>query len=105
MQRIIKGILAACFLLIASASFAQNPTSIDPKLLELQNAKVPKEYTIHSIKVTGLNTLDTAIVLSIAALQPGDKVMIPGGDAFSKAINNLWRQRLFSNAQVFITAV
>lgn len=105
MQRLTKGILALSFLLIASASFAQNPTSVDPQLLALQQAKVPKEYTIRVVKVTGLSTLDTAIVMSIAGLQPGDKVMIPGGDAFSKAINNLWRQRLFSNAQVFITAV
>ena len=33
----------------------------------------------------------------------GDKVMIPGGDNFSKAINNLWNQRLFSNVQIYFT--
>ena len=31
--------------------------------------------------------------------------MIPGTDAFSKAITNLWRQRFFSNVQIYITAV
>ena len=31
--------------------------------------------------------------------------MIPGGDIFSKAIASLWRQRFFSNVQVYITAV
>jgi outer membrane protein insertion porin family len=31
--------------------------------------------------------------------------MIPGSDVFAKAINNLWRQRLFSNVEIYITAV
>lgn len=80
-------------------------TSVDPSLLALQNARVPKEYTIRSIRVTGITTLDTAIVLSISGLQAGQKLTIPGSDVFSKAITNLWRQRFFSNVQIFITAV
>ncbi|MFN2456993.1 MAG: outer membrane protein assembly factor [Chitinophagaceae bacterium] len=87
--------------------FAQDttqPTSVDPDLLALENAR-PKEYTVRSIDVTGINHLDTAIVLSISGLQVGDKILIPGGDAFSKAIGNLWRQKLFSNIQIFITDV
>jgi len=81
------------------------PTSVDPELLDLANSRIPKEYTIGSIRVTGINYLDTSIVTSISGLQVGDRVQIPGGDAFSKAINNLWRQRLFSNVQIFITDV
>ena len=79
------------------------PTSVDPELLALEKSRVPKEYTVSSIKVTGVNYLDTAIVVSISGLQVGDKIQIPGSDAFSKAIANLWRQRLFSNVQIFIT--
>ncbi len=82
-----------------------SPTSVDPDLLALENGKIPKEYSIRSINVTGLNFLDTSIVKSIAGFQVGDKIMLPGGDAFSKAITNLWRQKLFSNIQIFITAV
>ncbi|HVK97337.1 MAG TPA: hypothetical protein VM368_05935, partial [Flavisolibacter sp.] len=105
MQRLIRRIFTLSFLLVGTVAYSQDPvTSVDPNLLALQNARVPKEFTIRSIKVTGVATLDTAIVTSISGLQVGDKVMIPGGDAFSKAINNLWRQRLFSNAQVFILA-
>lgn len=106
MRRIIRGIVSICLLLLTSASFAQEPvTSVDPALLALQNSKIPKEYIIRSVHVTGLTTLDSAIVVSISGLQPGDKVMIPGGDAFSRAINNLWNQKLFSDVQVYITAV
>lgn len=110
MQRSLSAFLATVFLLLGTASFAQvtdtsKVTSVDPDLLNINAARIPKEYTIRSVKVSGLNTLDTAIVLSISGLQPGDKVLLPGGDAFSRAINNLWKQRLFANAQVFITAV
>jgi outer membrane protein insertion porin family len=108
MQRYLSGILSLFFCaFIATTSHSQDTTvtSVDPDLLALQNARVPKEYTINSVKVTGLTTLDTAIVLSISGVQRGDKVMLPGGDVFSKAISNLWRQRFFSNVQIFITAV
>jgi outer membrane protein insertion porin family len=81
------------------------PTSVDPDLLALENGKVPKEYNVRSIKVSGLNYLDSSIVRSISGLQAGDKIMLPGSDAFSKAITNLWRQRLFSNIQIYVTAV
>lgn len=84
---------------------AQEPVSVDPKLLEFENARIPKEYTIASIAITGIRHLDTSIVLSIAGFQVGDKFTYPGTDIFSKAITNLWRQRLFSNVQIFITRI
>lgn len=80
-------------------------TSVDPDLLNLNSARVPREYTVRSIVVTGINTLDSGIVQSISGLQVGDKVMLPGGEAFSRAISNLWKQRLFANVQVFITRI
>src|SRR5215211_3833990 len=106
MQRYLSVAFVSIFSVLASVSFSQvvdtNVTSVDPALMELRNSRIPKEYTIRSIKVTGITTLDTSIVLSISGLQVGDKVMIPGSDAFSKAIANLWRQRFFSNVQIYI---
>ncbi len=87
----------------AAAQDTTHSASVDPHLNDLETARIPKEFTIASINVTGVNYLDTAIVISISGLQPGDKIMIPGGDGFSKAISNLWRQKLFSNIQIFIT--
>ena len=78
------------------------PTSVDPKLLEWQNARIPKEYTIADIDITGINHLDTSIVFSISGLQPGDKFIYPGTDIFAKAINNLWRQKLFSECRYML---
>lgn len=108
MQRYLSLLLVSAFCAISFISFSQDTTkvtSVDPGLLSLQNAKVAKEYTIRSIKLTGLTSLDTSIVLSISGLQVGQKLMVPGTDAFSKAITNLWRQKFFSNVQIFITAV
>ncbi len=102
-------VLVTCILISAVASAqdldTSKPTSVDPELLALENAKIPKEYTVRSIKIVGINYLDTSIVQSISGIQVGDKIMMPGGDAFAKAINNLWRQKLFSNIQIYITAV
>ena len=106
LPRLCSALLLFCALsLSASAQDTTRPTSVDPDLLSLESARLPKEYTISSIKITGLNYLDQEIVASISGLQVGDKIMIPGGDAFTKAINNLWRQRFFGNVQIFITAV
>lgn len=82
-----------------------SPTSLDPKLIAWSNAKIPKEYTIAAVNITGIRFLDTAIVHSIANLQPGDKFMHPGEDIFAKSIAALWRQKLFSNVQVYVTKV
>jgi outer membrane protein insertion porin family len=81
------------------------PTSVDPKLFDWQTAKIPREYIISSISITGIKHLDTSIVLSIAGLQPGDKFMHPGEDIFAKSIANLWRQKLFSNVQIYVTKI
>jgi outer membrane protein insertion porin family len=79
------------------------PTSIDPELENIANSKVPKEYFIGGITVTGTKRYDQQLLISIAGINVGDKVMIPGGDNFSKAIINLWNQHLFSNAQIYFT--
>ncbi|MEQ1675734.1 MAG: POTRA domain-containing protein [Chitinophagaceae bacterium] len=81
------------------------PTSIDPKLLDWETARIPKEYTIANVVITGVKFLDTSIVASITNLLPGDKFMHPGEDIFAKAIASLWRQRFFSNVQVYITRI
>jgi outer membrane protein insertion porin family len=81
------------------------PTSVDPKLMEWENAKAAKDYIISHISISGIKYLDTAIVLSISGLQVGDKITHPGGNNFSKAISNLWRQKLFSGVQIYVTSI
>lgn len=79
------------------------PVSIDMDLEQIYNSKNPKEYIISDIKVTGSRSFDPSLIISISGLAVGDKVMLPGGDNFSKAITNLWKQNLISNVEIFFT--
>ena len=78
-------------------------SSVNVELENIFNAKAPTEYIISDIKVTGTKSFDPNLIISISGLAVGDKVMIPGGDNFSKAINNLWKQGLIADAEVYFT--
>jgi outer membrane protein insertion porin family len=77
--------------------------SVDPELLGIFDAKLPKKYVIADIKVKGNKLFDPAIVISVSGLSVGDEVTLPGGENFAKAINKLWSQNMFTNINVFIT--
>ena len=79
------------------------PVSVNVELENIFDAKSPKEYILSDIKVTGTKSFDPNLIISISGLAKGDKVMIPGGDNFSKAITNLWKQSLVSDVQVYFT--
>jgi len=97
--------LFLCMLIIpaAHAQDTTQPASVDPDLLELQTAKTPHEYILAGIKITGSKYLDQALLISVSGLTIGDKISIPGGDNFSKAIAKLWNQNLFSNVAIYYT--
>ncbi|MCA6474761.1 MAG: outer membrane protein assembly factor, partial [Chitinophagaceae bacterium] len=78
-------------------------TNINADLLNIFNQKNPKRYKIANVKVLGNRFFDENLLISIANINPGDEVTIPGGDNFSKAINKLWAQKYFSNVEIFIT--
>lgn len=98
-------IMAVSCVLSVHAQDTTKPTSVDPTLLSWEEAKIPKQYIIGDVSITGIRHLDTAIVSSISGLNPGDKFTHPGEDIFSKAIANLWRQKLFSGIQIYITRI
>ncbi len=77
--------------------------SVDPELLAILDAKIPKKYIIQDIKVTGARIFDPAIVISVSGLAVGEEVTLPGGDQFSKAITRLWAQNMFTNINIYIT--
>jgi outer membrane protein insertion porin family len=104
-------ILLCCLTIAISNIHAQSvrdttgPVSIDPELLAIFSSSTPKEYTIAGITVTGSKTFDSALLVSITGIAIGDKVFLPGGDLFSRAITNIWKQQYFENATIFITRV
>ncbi len=111
LRRLLTGVFLLTFCLlkmtVAEAQVADttHPVSVDPDLLALQTAKTPKEYTIAGLKITGSKYLDESLLISVSGLSIGDKVMIPGGDNFSKAITKLWSQNLFSNIAIYFTKI
>lgn len=78
-------------------------TSIDPELENIFTQRIPKEYVIGTVTVTGNNFFDNNLLTSISNITTGDKVRLPGDDVFSKAIQNLWKQNYFSNISIYIT--
>lgn len=109
MHRIYQNFLFVVIIgFFSSPAMAQVDTtppavSINPQLIEIFNAKPPKEYILAGIIVTGNKSFDQNLIISISGLAVGDKVQIPGTDAFSKAINKLWKQNLIANVEVFFT--
>lgn len=109
------------FLLIIAAGLLQNqasaqiipnpadttgkPASIDVNLENIFSQKVPHKYKVTNITVTGNQFFDQALLISITNINIGDQIIIPGGDNFSKAITNLWKQNYFSNVEIYITKV
>ena len=98
-------VLAGSVMRVQAQEDTTRPTSIDPDLLAWEDARVPRQYTIADISITGIRHLDTTIVQSISGIQAGDKFNHPGSDIFAKAINNMWRQKLFSSVNIYVTRI
>jgi outer membrane protein insertion porin family len=104
MQRIYKGLFIITTLIFSSQFvWAQEPVSVNPELEAIFTSKIPKEYTIAGITVTGTKAFDANLIISISGLAVGDKVIIPGTDVFGKAIAKLWRQSLISDIEISFT--
>jgi outer membrane protein insertion porin family len=78
-------------------------TNVDADLINIFNQKAPKKYKVTAIKVTGNSFFDENLLTSIANINIGDEVVLPGGDLFSKAITKLWAQNYFSDVEIYIT--
>ena len=91
-----KSVLTALLLLFTQQLIAQKndtiPVSVNPAMLEIFNSKYPKTYTIAGITVVGSKAFDQNLIISISGIAVGDKVQLPGSDAFGKAISKLWKQ-------------
>jgi outer membrane protein insertion porin family len=60
----------------------------------------PKEYTIGPINVEGAEGYDPNAIRLVAGLRQGQKITIPGHQ-IADAVNNLWKEGLFSDVQIF----
>ena len=81
------------FCFIASYSYSQNNQYVEYSL--------PKKYEIGGITISGTKYLNTNTILSISGLEIGDTINVPGAK-ISNAINNLWKQKLFSDINISV---
>lgn len=111
MQKVYKFfVLALVSSLVGNFAYSQETTSkdtiitsVDAELLNIFNQRTPKKYKVSAIRVTGNKFFDENLLISIANINIGDEISIPGGDAFSKAITKLWGEKYFSDVEIFIT--
>lgn len=61
----------------------------------------PTEYELGPIRVDGAPTYDQQALILITGLKTGEKIMVPGED-WTRAIQNLWDQKIFSNVEIYI---
>ena len=91
MMRLLFALLfATCCI---ATSFAQ-PTK-QPSM----DYGMPQMYEVGGITVSGTRSVDPSAVKLFAGLQVGDKFEIPG-ERITKAIKNLWDQKLFSDVRI-----
>lgn len=90
---------------LAKAQQDTLPVADRDAIQEVMNARYPKTYTIADIQVTGTQTYDPNLIISISGLALGEKILLPGSDVFSKAIGKLWKQNLVSDIQVLINRI
>jgi outer membrane protein insertion porin family len=109
MQKLITLLLFVFFVLysispaVAQQSADTTITSVDADLLNIFNQKTPKKYRVAAISVSGNRFFDENLLISIANINIGDEITIPGGDQFSKAITKLWAQNYFSGVEIYLT--
>ena len=96
-------ILLTSALLFSNLGFAQDQEESKEKVgpIEIDYQK-PKEYIIGGLSVKGTITMDPNLLAYISGLSLNDKVKIPG-DKISRAIENIWKQQVYSNVELKIT--
>ncbi|MGB0136582.1 MAG: outer membrane protein assembly factor BamA [Flavobacteriales bacterium] len=90
-----KLLLTLLFPLLTLALWAQ-PDRIGGKI----DYATQREYRVAGVTIQGNATTDEGAIRLFAGIQIGQTISIPG-DQIPKAIRNLWKQRLFSDVEVF----
>ncbi len=90
-------IVVLYLLLLTGTLFSQNIAD------EIDYA-VPRKFTIEAVDVSGAENLNKSIVLAFSGLAPGNEIYVPGDD-ITRAIKNLWKQKLFSDISIVATKI
>lgn len=94
-------IILLVFVYGLNAGLAQTVLMGDQIRIDYNN---PREYTIGGISVSGVEFIDENVVRMVSQLNIGDKILVPGED-IANAINNIWKQGLFTNVTISVTSI
>ena len=83
-----------CLALVSSAALGQVSDT-----LPLLDYEAQKEYEIGGVKVTGAFYSDENAIKSVAGLQVGKQIRVPGPD-IPRGMRALWKLRLFTDVQI-----
>ena len=91
-----------CLLIFVSSNLsAQTDTS---NQLMSVDYSTPKTYELIGIDIVGTNYYDKSVLTILTGLSIGQKLRIPSDD-ITKAINNLWKQKLFDDVKAKIKLI
>lgn len=95
----MKKLFAGFLFFWGVSSFAQYDTTYF-KL----NFASPKNYIIAGIDLEGTDYYDKSVLIIISGLQLNQTIRVPSDD-ISKAITNLWKQKLFDDIKIVATKI
>lgn len=93
--------LAFIFLYFASKIFAQTESNSNYSVIDYNSAKT---YIVAGYEITGTSYYDKNVIQIISGISVGQKLKIPSDDV-SKAINSLWKQKLFDDIKLKVQRV
>lgn len=68
------------------------------------NYNSPRDYIIGGISVSGINYMDESVIVMVSGLTVGQTITVPGED-IAMAINNIWKQQLFTDVSIGVTSI
>lgn len=103
--RIVVFVLLAFAGALQMQSFGQDTTRTQaPKEYFGLNFNNPKQYVLAGIEIAGTEYYDKSVLAVLSGLQIGQKIRIPSDD-ITKAIQNLWKQKLFEDVSISIKKI
>lgn len=101
-MRVTKYIfLAFISTLVALTSLAQDTNAVQKPSMGYIDYSFPRTYEISGIMISGTNYYDKSVLQVLSGLEIGQKIKIPGDD-ITRAITNLWKQKLFDDVKIGI---
>jgi outer membrane protein insertion porin family len=100
-----KFLFAILFSVISTAALAQvrpNQQLFRSSSSDTLSYLNPKEYIVGGVSVTGTVHLDKEVLLQIAKVTKGDKLLLPG-EATSTIVRNLYKENLFDDVKLYVT--